>query len=106
MGKRRIGQHLVIPKIFINFIATSPEKKECVYCGETFITSGEFVAFLTQAGSLTHHFHLYDIVTLPKETETIIYKYYCDCVPFSKNQLGVVRAYDELAELWGPLQSP
>ena len=80
-------EHFMIPKIFINFIATLPDKKESEDCGRTFITSGGFVPPL----SLTHPLYTYDIVTLPKETRTILYKYDCDCVPFFENQLGVVR---------------
>ena len=45
-------------------------------------------------------------MTLPKETRTILYKNDCDCVPFFENQLGVVRACKDLAELWGLPHSP
>ena len=95
-------EHFMIPKIFINFIATLPDKKESEDCGGTFITSGGFVPPL----SLTHPLYPYDIVTLPKETRTILYKYDCDCVPFFENQLGVVRACNDLADLWGLPHSP
>ena len=40
--------------------------------------------------SVKHFLYPYDIVTLPKETRTIQYKYDCDCVPFFENQSGVV----------------
>ena len=95
-------EHYLIPKIFINFIATLPDKKESEDCGGTFITSGGFVPLL----SLTHPLYPYDIVTLPKESQTILYKYYCDCVPFIVKQLGVVRACNDLADLWGLPHSP
>ena len=45
-------------------------------------------------------------MTLPKETRTILYKYDCDCVSFFENQLGVVRACNDLADLWGLPNSP
>ena len=95
-------EHFMIPKIFINFIATLPDKKESEDCGGTFITSVGFVPPL----SLTHPLYPYDIVTLPKETRTILYNYDCDCVPFFENQLGVVRACNDLADLWGLPHSP
>ena len=95
-------EHFMIPKIFNNFIATLPDKKESEDCGGTFITSGGFVPPL----SLTHPLYPYDIVTLPKDTRTILYKYDCDCVPFFENQLGVVRACNDLADLWGLPHSP
>ena len=40
------------------------------------------------------------------ETQTILYKYDCDCVPVIENKLGVVRAYNYLADLWGLPRSP
>ena len=95
-------EHFMIPKIFIKFIATLPDKKESDDCGGTFITSVGFF----QPLSLTHPFYQYDIVTLPKVTRTILYKYYCHCVPFFEKQLGVVRACNDLADLWGLPHSP
>ena len=95
-------EHFMIPKIFINIIATLPDKKESEDCGGTLITSGGFVPPL----SLTRPLYPFDIVTLPKETRTILYKYDCDCVPFFENQLGVVRACNDLADLWGLPYSP
>ena len=92
-------EHFMIPKIFINFIAPLTESDDC---GGTLITSGGFVPPL----SLTHPLYPYDIVTLPKETRTILYKYDCDCVPFFENQLGAVRACNDLADLWGLPHSP
>ena len=92
----------MIPKIFINFIETLPDKEESEDCGGTFITSDGFVpTFL-----LRHHLYPYDIVTLPKETRTILYKYDCDCVPFFEKQMGVVRTCNDLADLWGLTHSP
>ena len=95
-------EHFMIPKIFINFIATLPGKKESEDCGGTLITSGGFVPPF----SLTHPLYPYDIATLPKETRTVLYKYDCDCVPFFENQLGVVQACNDLADLWGLSHSP
>ena len=95
-------EHFMIPKISINFIQTLPAKKESEDCGGTFITSVGFVPPL----SLSHPLYPYDIVTLPKETRIILYKYVCDCVSFFENQLGVFRAYNDLADLWGLPHSP
>ena len=95
-------EQFMIPKIFINFIAILPDKKEKEDCDGTFTTSGGFVPPL----SLNHPLYPYDIVTLPKETRTILYKNDCESVPFFENQLGVVRACKDLADLWGLPHSP
>ena len=83
-------------KIFINFIATSPDKKESEDFGGT---------LSIQAGSFhfcrKHILYPDDIVTLPRETPIILYKYDCDCVPFFENQLRVFRACNDLADIWG-----
>ena len=95
-------EQFMIPKIFVNFIATLPDKKESEDCGGIFITSSCFVLFL----SLTHPLYPYDLVTLAKENQTILCKYDCNCVTFFENQLGVVRACNDLTNLWGLSHSP
>ena len=44
--------------------------------------------------------------TLPEETKRILYRYDCECVPLSENQLGAYQACDDLANLWGISSSP
>ena len=92
--------HCMLPKIFINFIAQLPDKPETT--GSGFITSGGVVPPTT----LLHPLEQYDISNLPMGTKKLKYKYDCDCVPFYENQLGVLQACDNLADLWGLPKSP
>ena len=91
-------EHFFRPKIINNLIATFPEKKESEDCDGT---SGGFVL----PSLLTYPPYPYDVVTLPKETRTILCNYDCYCVPFFENQLGVVRACNDLADLGGLIHS-
>ena len=92
--------HCMLPKIFITFMAQLPDKPETT--GSGFITSGGVVPPTT----LLHPLEQYDIPNLPMGTKKLIYKYDCDCVPFYENQLGVLQACDNLADLWGLPKSP
>ena len=95
-------ENFMISKIFINFIATLQDQEENEDCSRTFIFLGGFVPPL----SVKHLLYPYDIVTLPKETRTIQYKYDCDCVPFFENQSGVVWTSNDLTGLLGHPHSP
>ena len=90
----------MLPKIFINFIAQLPDKPETT--GSGFITSGGVAPPTT----LLHPLEQYDISNLPMGTKKLIYKYDCDCVPFYENQLGVLQACENLADIWGLPKSP
>ena len=93
-------EHCMLPKTFVNFIAQLPDQPQSTSGG--FITSGGIVP----ASTLSDPPHVFDISNLSVETEKIIYKYDCNCVPFYENQLGVLRERDSLADIWGLPKSP
>ena len=95
-------ENFIISKTFINFIATLQDQEENEDCSRTFVFLGGFVPPL----SVKHLLYPYDIVTLPKETRTIQYKYDCDCVPFFETQSGLSSACNDLTALWGLPHSP
>ena len=94
-----VYQHCLIPKLFINAIAALPNKTEP--SGSSIITSGGFLPPKT-----TPAFKNYDVDTLTDEVRRIFYRYDCECVPLSENQLGVYRSCDELADMWGLKSAP
>ena len=54
----------------------------------------------------TPAFENHDVDTLTDEVRRIFYRYDCECVPLCENQLGVYRACDELADMWGLKSAP
>ena len=90
----------MLPKIFVKIIPQLTDKPQSTSGG--FITSGGIVP----PSTLSDPMHAYDISTLPVQTRKIIYKYDCNCVPFYDNPLGVLREFDNLADLWGLPNSP
>ena len=48
----------------------------------------------------------HDVDTLTDEVRRIFHRYDCECVPLCENQLGVYRACDELADMWGLKSAP
>ena len=94
-----VYQHCLIPKLFINAIAALPNKTEP--SESSIITSGGFLPPKT-----TPAFKNHDVDTLTDEVRRIFFRYDCECVPLSENQLGVYRACDELADMWGLKSAP
>ena len=95
---RQTYQHCLIPKLFINAIASLPEKTEPAEC--SVITSG---GHLPQ--KLCQHF---SILTWSHYLTTlkVLFRYDCDCVPLFENQLGAYQACENLADMWGIESSP
>ena len=94
-----VYQHCLIPKLFINAIAALPNKTEP--SESIIITSGGLLPPKT-----TPAFENHDVDTLTDEVRRIFYRYDCECVPLCENQLGVYRACDELADMWGLKSAP
>ena len=94
-----VYQHCLIPKLFINAIAVLPNKTEP--SESSIITSGGLLPPKT-----TPVFENHDVDTLTDEVRRIFYRYDCECVPLCENQLGVYRACDELADMWGLKSAP
>ena len=94
-----VYQHCLFPKLFIKAIAALPNKTKP--SESSIITSG---GFLPQ--KITPAFENHDVDTLTDEVRRIFYSYDCECVPLYENQLGVYRACDELADMWGLKSSP
>ena len=97
-----VYQHCLIPKLFINAIAALPNKTEP--SESSIITSGGFLPPKT-----TPAIENPDVNTLTDEVKRIFYRYDCECIPLCENQLGVYRASDDLADMWGlksTLESP
>ena len=92
-------QHCLIPKLFINAIASLPEKTEPAEC--SVITSGEHLP--PKALPTFQHF---DMESLPNDVKRILFRYDCDCVPLFENQLGAYQACENLADMWGIKSSP
>ena len=88
-------QHSMIPKIFLNFLSQLPDKPSSDSSGVIFPPS-----------KLKDPLVAYDIGNLPAPVKKILYKYYCDTVPFFENQLGVTQACDDLSDLWRLPRSP
>ena len=78
----------------INAIAALPNKTEP--SESSIITSG---GLLPPKSTPAFENHVVD--TLTDEVRRIFYRYDCECVPLCENQLGVYRACDELADMWG-----
>ena len=94
-----VYQHCLIPKLFINAISALPNKTEPSESSIT--TSGGLLPPKT-----TPAFENHDVDTLTDEVRRIFYRYDCECVPLCENQLGVYRACDELADIWGLKSAP
>ena len=92
-------QHCLIPKLFINAIASLPEKTEPAEC--SLITSGGHLP--PKALPTFQHF---DMESLPNDVKRILFRYDCDCVPLFENQLGASQACENLAYMWGIKSSP
>ena len=92
-------QHCLIPKLFINAIASLPEKTEPAEC--SVITSGGHLP--PKALPTFQHF---DMESLPNDVKRILFRYDCDCVPLFENQLGAYQACENLADMWGIKSSP
>ena len=92
-------QHCLIPKFFINAIASLPEKTEPAEC--SVITSGGHLP----PKALPKFQHL-DMESLPNDVKRILFRYDCDCVPLFENQLGAYQACQNLADMWGIKSSP
>ena len=92
-------QHCLIPKLFINAIASLPEKTEPAEC--SLITSGGHLP--PKALPTFQHF---DMESLPNDVKRILFRYDCDCVPLFENQLGAYQACENLADMWGIKSSP
>ena len=89
----------MIPKLFINAIASLPEKTEPAEC--SVITSGGHLP--PKALPTFQHF---DMESLPNDVKRISFRYDCDCVPLFENQLGAYQACENLADMWGIKSSP
>ena len=92
-------QHCLIPKLFINAIASLPENTEPAEC--SLITSGGHLP--QKALPTIQHF---DMESLPNDVKRILFRYDCDCVPLFENQLGAYQACENLADMWGIKLSP
>ena len=102
-GCWRSIEHCIIPKMFVNFVATLPDKYVSTEDNgtKTVLTAGGY--------SVPRKMPLlfpYDIDTLSPDTKRLLYRYDCDCVPILENQLGQFQAIEELAQLWGIQPSP
>ena len=102
-GCWRSIEHCIIPKMFVNFVATLPDKYVSTEDNgtKTVLTAGGY--------SVPRKMPLlfpYDIDTLSPDTKRLLYQYDCDCVPIFENQLGQFQAIEELAQLWGIQPSP
>ena len=102
-GCWRSIEHCIIPKMFVNFVATLPDKYVSTEDNgtKTVLTAGGY--------SVPRKMPLlfpYDIETLSPDTKRLLYRYDCDCVPIFENQLGQFQAIEELAQLWGIQPSP
>ena len=84
----------MIPKLFINAIASLPEKTKPPEC--SLITSGEHLP----PKSLPT-FQQLGMESLPDDVKRILFRYDCDCVPLFENQLGAYQACENLADMWG-----
>ena len=78
-------QHCLLPKLFINAIASLPEKTEPAEC--SLIISGGHLPPKT----LPTFQHL-GMESLPDDVKRILFRYDCDCVPLFENQLGAYQA--------------
>ena len=78
-------QHCLLPKLFINAIASLPEKTELAEC--SLIISGGHLPPKT----LPTFQHL-GMESLPDDVKRISFRYDCDCVPLFENQLGAYQA--------------
>ena len=94
-----VYQHCLIPKLFINAIASLPNKTEP--SESSIITSGGFLPPKTTPAIENH-----DVDTLTDEVRRIFYCYDCECIPLCENQLGVYQACDDLADMWGLKSTP
>ena len=92
-------QHCLIPKLFINAIASLPGKTQPAEC--SLITSGGHLP--PKALPTFQHF---DMEYLPNDVKRILFRYDCDCVPLFENQLGAYQACENLADMWGTKSSP
>ena len=92
-------QHCLLPKFFINAIASSPVKTEPAEC--SFITSGGHLAPKT----LPTFQHL-GMKSFPDDVKPILFRYDCNCVPLFENQLGAYQACENLADMCGIKLSP
>ena len=92
-------QHSLIPKLFINAIASLPERTKSADC--SFITSG---GHLPPKSLRTFH-HLYK-ESLLDDIKRVFFRYDCDCVPLFENQLGTYEACENSADTWGLKSSP
>ena len=102
-GWWRSIEHCIIPKMFVNFVATLPDKYVSTENNgtKTVLTAGGY--------SVPRKMPLLfpsDIDTLSPGTKRLLYRYDCDCVPIFENQLGQFQAIEELAQLWGIQPSP
>ena len=92
-------QHCLIPKLFINAIASLPEKREPAEC-----------SLITSEGHLPPKalptFQHFDMESLPNDVKRILFCYDSICVPLFENQLGAYQACENLADMWGIKSSP
>ena len=101
-GEWNTINHCLLPKIFVNFMAKLPEKPTTDTHGDTNFTSGGILSPSKVRDILCS----YNILDLRENVKKVFYKYDCDMVPFFENQLDVVEACDNLADLWGLARSP
>ena len=94
--------HCLLPKIFVSLMANLLEKPTTDTPGGANFTSGGIL----QPSKVQDSLCSYNILGLPENVKKVFYKYDCDMVPFFENQLGVVEACDNLADLWGLIRSP
>ena len=92
-------QNILIPKLFINAIASLPEKTESAECSIN--TSGGHLP----PKDLPKFLHL-DMESLPDDAKRILFRYDCDCAPLFENQQGAYQACEKLADIWGIKSSP
>ena len=77
----RTYKHCLLPKLFINAIASLPEKTEPAEC--SLITSGGHLT-PTTLPTFQHH----GMASLPDNVKRVLFCYDCDCVSLFENQLG------------------
>ena len=85
-------QHCLLPKLFINAIASLPVRKKPAEC--SLITSGGPLPPKT----LPTFQHL-GMESLPDDVKRILFRYDCECVPLFENQLGAYQACENLADM-------
>ena len=81
---------------------TSEKNQRRTHMEAQFLTSGGIIP----PSEVPDIFSSYNILDLPENVKKVFYSFDCDMLPFFENQLGVVEACDNSADLWGRARSP